>query len=93
MDALEFLLVALIVSFAVLFSAWRLMPTRQRLRLLQVLSRKSAEGKDQGVLARLERAARADLARSTCGQCSTNAAPMSRARVSAQHRKTAAPHR
>jgi hypothetical protein len=92
MDALEFLIVALIVSFAVLFSAWRLMPTRQRLRLLQALSRKS-EGKDNGLLARLERAARADLARSTCGQCSTNAAPMSRARVSGPHRKTAEPHR
>ena len=90
MGVLEGVIVGLIVSFCVLFSVWRLMPTRQRLQLLQALSRKSA---DTGVLAKLERAARADLARSSCGQCSSNAAPMARARVSAQHRKSDAPRR
>jgi hypothetical protein len=92
MDALEIIVVGLIVSFCVLFSVWRLMPTRQRLRLVHALSSKSADGNGRGVLARLERAARADLARSSCGQCSSNAAPMNRARASAQHRKSAAPH-
>jgi hypothetical protein len=90
MGALEGVIVGLIVSFCVLFSVWRLMPTRQRLQLLQLLSRKSA---NHGVIAKLEQAARADLARSSCGQCSSNAAPMSRARVSAPHRKSGAPRR
>jgi hypothetical protein len=90
MGALEGVIVGLIVSFCVVFSVWRLMPTRQRLQLLQALSRKSA---GNGVLAKFERAARADLARSSCGHCSSNAAPMARARVSGQHQKSAAPRR
>jgi hypothetical protein len=93
MGVLEVILVGLIVSFCVLFSVWRLMPTRQRLRLVQALSRKASGGGGNGLLARVERAARADLAHSSCGQCSTNAAPMNRARASAQHRRSAAPHR
>ena len=93
MDALEFIVVGLIVSFCVLFSVWRLLPTRQRLRLLQALTRKSEAANGRGLIGRVERAVRADLARSSCGQCSSNAAPMARARVSASHRKSAAPHR
>jgi hypothetical protein len=93
MDALEIIVVGLIFSFCVLFGVWRLMPTRQRLRLVQALSRRTAGGAGNGLLARVQRAARADLAHSSCGQCSTNAAPMNRARASAQHRRSAAPHR
>ena len=93
MGALEGIIVGLIVSFCVLFSVWRLMPTRLRVRLLQTLARRSSGVNGSGVLAKLERAGRADLARSSCGQCSSNAAPMNRARVSGPHRKSAAPHR
>jgi hypothetical protein len=93
MGVLEIIVVGLIVSFCVLFSVWRLMPTRQRLRLVQALSRKASGNSGKGLLARVERAARTDLAHSSCGQCSSNAAPMNRARASAQHRRSAAPHR
>jgi len=94
MDALELIVVGLIVSFCVLFSVWRLMPTKYRLRLIHALSRRTGADGNSGALSRLERAARADLARSSCGQCSSNAVPMSRAtRVSAPHRKSAEPRR
>ena len=94
MDALEYIVVGLIVSFCVLFSVWRLMPTQHRLRLVNALSRRMGAGGNSRALSRLESAARADLARSSCGQCSANAVPMSRAaRGSAPHRKSGGPHR
>jgi hypothetical protein len=93
MGALEIIVVALIVSFCMVFSVWRLMPTKHRLRLLHALASKAGSGSGNGWLARLERTARADLARSSCGQCSANAVPMNRARALGQHRRPAAPHR
>jgi hypothetical protein len=99
MDALETVLVGLIVAAAALFSIWRLMPTRHRLRLIQGLAKRTSQGQGGQWLARLERAARVDLAHSSCGQCSANVPstlPASRTRRqngSVRHRRPAAPLR
>jgi hypothetical protein len=82
MGILESLIVAIIVIAAALFSVWRLMPDRHRLRLLQFLASRTGSN---GWIATLERAARADLAKS-CGGCSSNVAP------EARHRRPAGPH-
>ena len=68
---IEYLVVAIIVLAATLFSAWRLMPDRHRLRLLQYLARRT-HANGNGWLARVERAARADLAKG-CAGCAANA--------------------
>lgn len=81
MGILESLIVAIIVTAAAVFSVWRLMPDRHRLRLLQFLASRTGSNR---WLAALERGARADLAKS-CGACSANAAS------TARHRKSGAP--
>jgi hypothetical protein len=87
MGILESLIVAIIVIAAALFSVWRLMPDRHRLRLLQFLANRTSSN---GWIAALERAARKDMAKS-CGACSSNVAPMARRRrpASPRHSRSA----
>jgi hypothetical protein len=99
MGALETVLVGIIVAASAIFSVWRLMPNRYRLRFVQRLSNKVNAGHGGALLARLERTVRTDLAHSSCGQCSANVpakAQSSRTRSShgrARHQKPAAPLR
>jgi hypothetical protein len=66
---LQALIVALIVVVSAVFAAWRLMPTRTRLRVLDGL--KPSDGNALGRwLLRLRKGVHTELTQGGCGSCS-----------------------
>jgi hypothetical protein len=75
----ETLLVALIVLAAALFSAWKLMPARWRLRVLVALDRRAARRPALAALrARVIAPRLAKAAGAGCGGCAANTQPRPR---------------
>jgi hypothetical protein len=88
--ALETVLVALIVSGCALFSAWRLMSVRARLKLLEWLMAIPGIGAAP-LLSRLRNKALTGLA-GGCGGCA-HAVPQFNGSLAPANRRPAAPHR
>ncbi|MFO7276356.1 MAG: hypothetical protein DIU56_004910 [Pseudomonadota bacterium] len=66
MELLEIVVVAVIVAAAASFSIWRLLPVRQRLRLIDRLSPQARHG--TGLLGRVRRKLQEELTHG-CGAC------------------------
>lgn len=76
MELLEVVVVAVIVAAAALFSIWRLLPVRQRLRLVDRLAPRAVNG--TGWLGRVRRKLQEELTHG-CGACAAGTARTHRA--------------